>query len=342
MKEEIKVSIIIPVYNVEKYLRKCIESALNQTLDNIEIIAVNDGSTDSSLQLLTEYESTYENFKVINQVNMGLSGARNAGFKYSRGKYVYFLDSDDYIDSKLAEICYNVCENNKAEVSMFDADVFFERDLNNNNLDFNYKRKDILTSNVVTGEELFCKLIKNKCYKSPVWLFFYNRQFLINNDLKFYNGIIHEDELFTPQVLLRANRIIYIPKDLFFRRVRNDSIMTKKISRKNIEGYYIVAEELYKFSEIMKNKINKITYKILIRKIVELYSTSFKNCYILGLGNEEYNSLEIRIKKSILEKKNLKNLKLKLFIMWPYLMYKISKIKRYLSFKMIKLGGYNG
>ena len=118
--------------------------------------------------------------------------------------------------------------------------------------------------------------------------------------------------------------------------------MTKKISRKNIEGYYIVAEELYKFSEIMKNKINKITYKILIRKIVELYSTSFKNCYILGLGNEEYNSLEIRIKKSILEKKNLKNLKLKLFIMWPYLMYKISKIKRYLSFKMIKLGGYNG
>ncbi|MDU4660736.1 MAG: glycosyltransferase, partial [Clostridium butyricum] len=73
MKEEIKVSIIIPVYNVEKYLRKCIESALNQTLDNIEIIAVNDGSTDSSLQLLTKYESTYENFKVINQVNMGLS-----------------------------------------------------------------------------------------------------------------------------------------------------------------------------------------------------------------------------------------------------------------------------
>lgn len=342
MSQEIKVSIIIPVYNVERYLRKSIESALNQSLDNIEIIAVNDGSTDNSLKILNEYESVYENFKVINQANMGLSGARNSGFNFASGKYVYFLDSDDYIDSKLTELCYHACEKNGTDVVMFDADVFWEQDVNNNNLHFNYNRKDVLGSNVVKGEELFCELIKKKIYKSPVWLFFYNRQFLINNKLTFYNGIIHEDELFTPQVLLKSKKIIYIPKNLFFRRVRNDSIMTKKIGRKNIEGYYVVAEELYEIAETIRNKINKTTYKILLKKIVELYNNLFKNCYLLELKDEEYNPLRLKIKKSILEKKNLKNLKLKLFVMYPDVIYNISRIKSYISLKIKKLGGCNG
>lgn len=339
MSQEINVSIIIPVYNVEKYLRKCIESALNQTLDNLEIIAVNDGSTDNSLKILNEYENRYDNFKVINQVNMGLSGARNSGLSCSSGKYVYFLDSDDYIDSELAELCYYACEQNRAEVAMFDAGVFLEQDLKSNNLNFNYNRKDVLGSNVVKGEDLFCELIKKKVYKSPVWLFFYNRQFLKNNKLTFYDGIIHEDELFTPQALIKSNRIIYIPKDLFFRRVRNDSIMTKKIGRKNIEGYYVVAEKLYEFSETINNKI---TYKILLKKIVELYNNSFKNCYILGLDDAKYTQLKGKIKKSILEKKSLNNLKLKLFVVCPDIIYNISRIKSYISLKIKKLGGYNG
>ena len=90
MKNEVMVSIIIPVYNVEKYLQECLESAINQTYKNIEIIAINDGSTDSSLAILEEYASKYGNLKIVNQENKGMSGARNAGLKVANGEYIYF------------------------------------------------------------------------------------------------------------------------------------------------------------------------------------------------------------------------------------------------------------
>lgn len=110
MKIIIKVSIVIPVYNVESYLEECMESVINQSLDDIEIICINDGSTDSSLKILERYESKYNNIIVINQENKGLSASRNIGIRKARGKYIYFLDSDDFINIKSMEKCYKVCE----------------------------------------------------------------------------------------------------------------------------------------------------------------------------------------------------------------------------------------
>lgn len=117
---DIKVSVIRPVYNVENYLEEYLNSAVNQTLKEIEIIAINDGSTDCSLEILNKYKSKYKNFSIINQENRGLSGARNSGLRVSKGKYVYFLDSDDYINKDAMEICYKEAEKDKLDIVTFD------------------------------------------------------------------------------------------------------------------------------------------------------------------------------------------------------------------------------
>lgn len=337
MENRIKLSVIIPVYNVEKYLKECIESVLKQTLDSIEIIAVNDGSTDKSLDILRDYEKRYNNVKVINQENLGISYSRNVGIKYANGKYIYFLDSDDYIDSNLAEICYYECENNKVQMAIFDAVVLYEEDLNNHKIKFDYNRKEILKSSIKSGQQLFCELIKTRGYRSPVSLAFFNRKFLLDNKLEFFNGIIHEDELFMPQALIAAENVLYIPKDLYFRRIRNNSIMTSKKSIKNIEGYYTVAQELYKFIEQNKKQMSKLTYKLLIKKITHFYFISFKDSYIISKNNKNNSLLKDKIKQSILEKAHINNLKLKLFIMFPDTLYRLSQIKKCICFNLTRL-----
>ena len=110
--EKIKISVIIPIYNVEKYIRECIESILNQTFRNIEVIAVNDGSKDNSIKIVEEYLSD-RRLKIINKENGGAPSARNIGMKTARGKYVYFIDSDDFIEKDVLEILYKNSESEK-------------------------------------------------------------------------------------------------------------------------------------------------------------------------------------------------------------------------------------
>lgn len=293
--EEIKVSIIVPVYNVEKYLRQCLDSAVGQTLKGIEIIAVNDGSTDGSLYILQEYKKKYNNFFIINQKNKGLSAARNSGLSNAKGKYVYFLDSDDYIDKSLCEICYTECEKDKLDSITFDAEVFYDNDELIKNNKFNYNRKGKVPSNVMMGLQFYELLLRRKSYKSSVWLFFYKRDFLIKNDIKFYPNILHEDEMFTSKILFYCNKIKYISNALFFRRVRENSIMTSSKSIKNALGYYTVAEELQKLYKY------KIKSNIIKKHINNFYVTAFDIAFDLR-DNSDSKILIKDIRKNTLFK----------------------------------------
>ena len=120
------VSIIIPVYNVESYLAECLDSACNQTLKNIEIICINDGSTDNSLNILQEYEKRDNRISIISQDNRGASRARNIGIQHAKGKYIYFLDSDDYLAHDALEMLVNTMETGNLELLLFNANVFGE------------------------------------------------------------------------------------------------------------------------------------------------------------------------------------------------------------------------
>ncbi|MTM73415.1 glycosyltransferase, partial [Turicibacter sanguinis] len=290
MVNKVMVSIIIPVYNVEKYLEECLDSAINQTYRNIEIIVVNDGSTDGSLSILNEYASKYSNLKIINQENKGLSAARNSGLKQVKGKYVYFLDSDDFIDLTMIEECVDLAEKNDLDIINFDAQVFYDSDFIT---DFkpDYDRSKILNQDIYSGQDFYKYTINYNAYKAPVWLSFYRLAFLKKNKLDFYEGITHEDELFSAKAFLCATKVMYLCKPYFYRRVRKGSIMTESKSLKNIKGYMIVAEEL---SKILDTIDNEDTKRVLKKQIFNFYN----NCiYLSVLIFDNQDELNIQIRK---------------------------------------------
>lgn len=292
---KIKVSVIIPVYNVEKYLRNCLDSVINQTLKEIEIICINDGSTDNSLNILLEYSCKYNNIKVINQKNKGLSITRNVGLSVAKGEYIYFLDSDDLIKQDLCYECYNVCNSRDLDILTFDAETFYDDNINEYNNNY-YSRKKKLKQGVYRGEDFYIDLITKRLYRSSVCLCFYRRLFLVNNSLFFREGILHEDELFTNICIIKSKKISYIPMKFFKRRIRSNSIMKSNFGFTNAKSYLVVAEELYSFYLDNKLDINEKTRAVLLKRISRYYAVSYS---IVKYSN---NKDDIELKKYILDK----------------------------------------
>ena len=196
---EKKISVIIPVYNVEKYIRECLDSVLEQSLKDIEVVCVNDGSTDGSRSVLSEYEAGDKRIIVLDKENGGLSSARNSGINIAQGKYVLFLDSDDLFASEEAlSILYDKAEKEVLDQLYFDAEVFFENEevktQNSNYIEY-YKRKKNYPD-VMTGKELFSELQTNWDFKPNACMQLLRRSFLIDNKLTFCEGILDEDEVF--------------------------------------------------------------------------------------------------------------------------------------------------
>ncbi|UKK68366.1 glycosyltransferase [Prevotella communis] len=243
-----KVSVILPVYNVEPYLDEALYSLENQTLKDIEIIAVNDGSTDNSLSILDKHALTDKRISIYSQKNKGLSGARNTGLNLCQGEYVYFMDSDDIIDKTALEECYNYAKKNDADVCLFDAEVFYEKDALQ--IPWDYNRNDTLVEDKkYEGLSLFNLLLDKEKHRAVVWLQFTRWEYLKKIKLNFYDGLIHEDELFTPQVILQTNRIYYLNRKFVKHRIRKSSIVGKGYSKKNLNCYLTVFDELFKFQD---------------------------------------------------------------------------------------------
>lgn len=246
MSEEIKVSVIIPVYNTEKYLRQCLDSVVNQTLKDIEIICVDDGSTDGSREILNEYQNKHAHIKVYSQANAGQSAARNHGLKFATGDYVYFLDSDDYIRDDALELLLKISKEKQLDILFFGADSFFEtEELFEKHAAFleYYHRKE-LAADVVSGKEMLHLFTENALFRCSVPLQFIRRKFLLNSNIRFPEGIVHEDELFSPLLLLVADRAFCISDIVYFRRVRANSTMTGDTLVKKFNGQFTVFAKL--------------------------------------------------------------------------------------------------
>lgn len=271
------ISVIIPVYNTGAYLEASLESVINQTLKNIEIIVVNDGSTDNSAEIIESYVKFDKRISVINQINAGPSIARNNGLKTALGDYIYFMDSDDLIFPETLETCFNYAKSECLDIVSFDAVSFYDNSYTSNDLFFDYSRKTQIESKVYSGRDFLNELIKNKAYKASVCLYIFNRELCQNLDLLFLEGVFHEDELFTPQLFINASRIGYLPLDLFNRRIRSESTMTKKFSKRNLFDYLKVTDGLSNSSLIKENDrsvIKIIVYEIL--NVITYRSNSLK------------------------------------------------------------------
>lgn len=251
-----KVSIIIPVYNVEKYLDDCIQSVLMQTLKDVEIICVNDGSTDKSGVILEKYKQTDSRFRIISQKNAGVSAARNTGIRAAKGEYILFLDSDDFLGKpESIERLYEKAKNDELDELFYGTNVVFENaeiKKANESYGIYYNRNQAYTD-VLNGKDMFVLFSKNNDFKGNVCMQFFRRRFLIDNNLKFAEGLIHEDEIFTIQCISLAKRVAYLDEALFGRRMRPNSIMTSINYEKSILGYCNGVSILSRFAQ--ENKL---------------------------------------------------------------------------------------
>ena len=232
-----KLSIVIPVYNTEKYLEKCLASCVNQEVEraDYEIVVVDDGTKDNAMEIARRFQDNYSNIKIYSQENAGLSAARNMGLSHCSGDYVWFVDSDDYIDKESLSLIFNKIEENP-DIICIQA-----------------KRSDkatprnIFSGNVQNGYDVL--LHSFDAWDRCVPYFIFNRQFIDNHNLRFYVGIFHEDDEFTPRALVFAEKVCVIDRPLYYYWVKTDNTITKTVNPKKSYDNIIVAESLSNFKE---------------------------------------------------------------------------------------------
>lgn len=236
-----KFSIIIPMYNVDQYIGKCLDSCLKQDIskDEYEIIVVDDESPDNSSSIVEEYIKNNKNIRLIHRENGGLSAARNTGLKEANGEYVWFVDSDDWIEENCLKILTEFAEDNNLDVLCFGLQLVYPDGRKTSyNIQYEESRK------IYTGEDFICKV------KMPpaAWAALYRRTFLEKYRIYFYEGILHEDQEFTPRAYFLAKRISYINKELYNYLQRTGGIMKSLRNKKRSEDLLTVADSLYEFT----------------------------------------------------------------------------------------------
>lgn len=223
MKNKSLVSIIIPVYNTEKYLPRCLTSVLNQTYQTLEIILVNDGSTDNSPTLIQYYSKKDPRIKVINQKNQGLSAARNIGLKNATGDYITFIDSDDEVKPKMIEGLLNTLKKADADISVCSFKEIFP---NGKTKSFNKNYSE----RIYSTEDALKAMLKEIEFNVTATMKLFSTHILKN--AKFPVGKLHEDVGFTYKAILNAKKLIYIPEDYYIYHHHNSSIISNFINQK--------------------------------------------------------------------------------------------------------------
>lgn len=241
--DDIKISVIIPVYKVEGYLEECIDSVIGQTMENFEIICVDDASPDNSLRILQRYKENYCNLQIVrHENNKGLSAARNTGLRAAKGKYIFFLDSDDALaDKRTLEELYHVAEEKQLDLLYFNYIKWYEAGKKFNGIE----NKNVLKA-VTSGKKWFSFCCQEKRLDLVAWRQLCRRDFLLQNNIWFYEGILHEDMLFSFLCAMNAQRVMETEKTYYLYRQRENSIMKTKDKRR-AQSMYVVMSEVYSY-----------------------------------------------------------------------------------------------
>ncbi len=246
----VKVSVIIPVYNVEQYLGECLDSVINSTLKDVEIICIDDGSTDSSPQILESYAKKDDRFKIITRHNGGPSAARNAGIRAASGEYILFLDSDDYIEPAALEYLYCESKADDLDQLFFDARIFYdkddEEDAMRSGLDYTRKAE---YNGVMTGRAMFEKMSGIGDFKPSECLQLIKRALLIDNSIFFMEGVLYEDNAFTIECLSVSKHVRHVDKAFYNRRLRKNSIMTGIVGIRSAYNYYLIIHRIEEIAQ---------------------------------------------------------------------------------------------
>lgn len=297
MKEQknVEISIIVPVYNVEKYLKKCIDSIMNQTFKNFELILVDDGSTDGSSNICDEYEKVDKRITVVHKRNGGLSSARNAGIDIANGKYITFIDSDDFVDNRYCEYLYST-------IIEYDADIVIS--------DFiRYKSKEeILSSDnriiisVKDGKSACKELYSNSVVKYVVaWGKLFKSELVRKH--YFLEGKIHEDEFFTYKLYYESNVVVELFNKLYYYRINPNSITMNVFTLKKYDTIDALNERIDYFKKKNELELVKLTEELKIKTIAEYSILARKT----GIYEKIPNKYKISIFKALQTMRRLLN-----------------------------------
>ena len=289
MNNNIELTIIIPIYNVEEYIEKCLKSILNKNYNNIEIILVNDGTKDNSMKIIEKYLID-SRIKVINKENGGLSSARNIGLSHSSGKFISFIDSDDWIDiDKLMKI-FSIIKKENLDLII------------GNGYRYPEMKKIHLAKYTGTdsGLHFFEDMLEKEDYLETVWKCIYKKKFLKENNIKFIEKLLHEDTPYTFECLVKAKKIKIVDICFYFYRQREGSIIFTKTKKNTVHILYGLSKMLSEY-RLFKNK----------SKII--------NMYLLNLYFNNTRKLKMIDKRLLKEILFLKKFTLKGYIKIIYL-----------------------
>ncbi len=266
------ISIIVPVYKVEKYLERCIMSLVMQTYNNVEIILVDDGSPDQCPQICDIFAKKYASVKVIHKKNGGLSDARNTGLKVAQGEYVMYVDSDDYIENNACEF---LVQGMKDDV---DFVVGVIKEIKNEEVTYQ-RHTNLISGKVYDAKDFIINSIKVNEWYAPAVLNLYRRSFLINNKLYYKVGYFYEDTEMLPRLYLSAKKIVYLDYAFYNYIIRENSIITSKFTdekRKMALDNYNDWMRIYSLLE--DQEIQRYLYGVLIK----YYIATAKKMNIVG------------------------------------------------------------
>lgn len=291
------ISIIIPVYNVSKYLDKCLQSVVTQTYSNIQIILVNDGSTDNSGEICDKWKKEDNRIEVIHKKNGGLSSARNIGIEKAQGKYLMFVDSDDIVSDNLCELLHNLLLENDADLAIcntyhiFDSDNFmFQRD---NKIEMVY---------CFDKNEAICNLWYQNIFLPSAWGKLYKKELF--KQIRFTEGIIFEDIDIMHEIFYLCNKIVYTDVKAYGYVHHENSITTKKYNQKD----NVILDICKKIMKFAVNKNTKIQ-----QAAQSYYVTGALRVYLNAPDTDEYQEVIYKAKnilnlygKKVLKDKNIR------------------------------------
>lgn len=259
-----RLSIIVPVYNVDLYLTKCLSSLVHQNIDTseFEILVLNDGSTDNSQAVIKQFSIKYTNVRIFQHPNRGLSGTRNRGLKEAKGDYVWFVDSDDWIEDNCLKEIVQALESNPDVLSFSGMIPEGNR----------HGHAHFYSKDVDSLEKLFFHGMPD-----PVQFYIYNRNYLLANNFFFKEGIKHEDTLFTPITLYSVSKIVFYRTAVYHLLYREGSITTTQ-DIKRVKDLSETIQELYSFSNKIENtKIFNGFQNKLAHRITEMLNYAIEN-----------------------------------------------------------------
>lgn len=263
----IKTSVIVSIYNSRDWLDKCLESLSEQSFSDCEFICVDDGSRDDSHKIVLAYAENDKRFKLIRQENKGLAESRNVGIRHAKGKYIAFLDGDDWLQGRdVLQELYKTASESDVDFVTFDADCFYESEILREISDRgNYYVRNKEYGLYLSGRELFCEMMENDDFCDGAWILFVKREWIVQNNLWFVAGLNPEDCIWNFMCHMYAGKVRHVRKRFYRYRIRDNSLTTERVSFTVIYGRIYTVREMLKY--MLMNSLSEREEKAICKLI---------------------------------------------------------------------------